>query len=242
MKTDFYQNIYSAISQSIKEDLESYTSTRSLVTQNSRNFLKWDLINTNIYEKLQNSNIEVEIVKMGGWKFLLLLDKENNTLFSLMTAKRYESICSNVSKNAPLYLQSLVELNQQLGLNSPFLFDCHNHSPIFENLLNDLCKPFFNHVPNFSKIVYKLITFNTNQFDDVIGLNLLTLDVNLDVLNTEDLFDNIMPEYQNNIEQVAEKEILKPILKLSDKSKQRIGERYNLSLKSKNDNLENKNA
>ena len=87
-----------------------------------------------------------------------------------------------------------------------------------------------------------MITFNTNQFDDVIGLNLLTLDVNLDVLNTEDLFDNIMPEYQNNIEQVAEKEILKPILKLSDKSKQRIGERYNLSLKSKNDNLENKNA
>lgn len=231
MKINFYQQVYSSISQAIKEDLESYTSQRNLVTQNSRNFLKWDLINTNIKESLTSSNYEVEIVKMGSWKFLLILDKESNTLYSLMNTKRYETICSNKTVNAPLYIKALVELNQQLGYAQTSLFEDEKHDSCYTDLLNELCRTFYSHDNDFSNINYKIITFATNRFDEVVGLNLLTLDINLDLLNKENLFEYITPEYQNNIEQVSELDIQKPVLKIKTKGEQRIREKSNLSLK-----------
>ena len=231
MKSEFYQKIYSSISRAIKEDLESYTSQRQLVTQNSRNFLKWDLINTNIKEILNSSNFEAEIVKMGSWRFLLILDKENNTLISLMNTKRYETICSNKVVNAPLYLRALVGLNQQLGVFSPLLFDFQDEDSQFSDLLHELCRPFYNKKYDLCGTNYKIITFTTNQFDEVIGLNLLTLDVNLDLLSKENLFDYLIPEYQNNIEQSSDIDIQQPKLKITKKAEQRIGEKSTLSLK-----------
>ena len=48
MKSNFYQTIYSSISEAINEDYESITSQRALHTNNSKYSLKWDLINSNI--------------------------------------------------------------------------------------------------------------------------------------------------------------------------------------------------
>lgn len=231
MKSNFYQIVYSSISQAINEDLESYTSKRSLVTQNARNFLKWDLINTNIKEILNLSNFEVEIAKMGSWRFLLILDKENKTLFSLMNTKRFERICSNKNINAPLYIKALVELNQQLRLANPLLFGNEEFNSQFTDLLHELCRPFYSRNNDFSNINYKIITFKTNKFDEVIELNLITLDTNLDLISNEKLFDYIIPEYQNNIEQASEISIQQPVLKITKKAEQRIGAKSNISLK-----------
>lgn len=65
MKSNFYQTIYSSISEAINEDYESITSQRALHTNNSKYSLKWDLINSNILERLTEENIEVKIVKAG---------------------------------------------------------------------------------------------------------------------------------------------------------------------------------
>lgn len=228
---NFWQAVYSAISQAIKEDLESYTSQRILVTQNSVNFLKWDLINTNICNNLRNNNIEVEIVRMGSWKFLLILDKENNSIYSLMNTKRYNTICSNKILNAPLYMQALVGLNNELGLAIDPLFELPSEESVLHNLLNNLCSSFVLKGTNLEKINYKIITFTTNNFNDVIGLHLITLDTNLEQLKKENLFEKIVPEYQNNIEQVSVEENLKPVLKITKKAEQRIGEKTKLALK-----------
>ena len=241
MISNFWQAVYSAISQAIREDLEAYTSQRILATQNSRNFLKWDLINTNIINNLRNNLIEVEIVRMGSWKFLLIFDKENNCIYSLMNTKRYNTICNNKLLNAPLYMQALVELNNNLGYAINPLFDLPSQESGLHNLLRSLCSSFTSRGNNLENVNYKIITFTTNQFDEVIGLNLITLDTNLEQLEKEDLFRSVVPEYQNNIEQISDEESQKPLLKITKKGEQRIGERTQIALK-QNDESDKKQA
>lgn len=111
------------------------------------------------------------------------------------------------------------------------MFDFQDQDSQFSDLLHELCRPFYNKKYDLYGTNYKIITFTTNQFDEVIGLDLLTLDVNLDLLSKENLLDYLIPEYQNNIEQSSDIDIQQPKLKITKKAEQRIGEKSTLSLK-----------
>ncbi len=239
MKLNFYQTIYSSISQGISEDYESVTSQRVLHTNNSKYSLRWDLINSNILEKLTDVNIEVKIVKAGCWSFLLILNKEDMTLYSLMNSKRYETICSNPQKNAPLYIQSLKELNRDLGYAINPLFDMPDNNSEFAARLQRMCNLFSN-TTDFSEINYKILTFTTYE-NTVVDMNLKTLDANLNELRTEKLLDYIVPEYDNSVAQTIDGEIDTPVLKITKKAEKRKGEKEVVSLKSQ-DNILDKQA
>lgn len=239
MKSDFCQIIYSSISQGIKEDYESITSQRKLHTNNSKYSLRWDLINSNILERLTNNNIEVKIVKAGCWSFLLILNKENGTLYSLMNSKRYNTICSKPQKNAPLYIRALKELNRNLGFANNPLFDFLYDGSEFIERLQSMCSLFSSSV-NFSEIHYKILTFTTYE-SNVVDMELKTLDANLNELYSEKLFDYIIPEFDNSIMQTSNDENHSPVLKITKKAEKRKGEKEKISLKSQEYHL-NKQA
>lgn len=239
MKLNFYQTIYSSIAQAISEDYESVTAQRVLHTNNSKYSLKWDLINSNILEKLTDANIEVKTVKAGCWSFLLILNKEDMTLYSLMNSKRYETICSNPQKNTPLYIQALKELNRELGYAINPLFDIPDNNSEFAERLQRMCNLFSNST-DFSKIKYKILTFTTYE-NTVVDMNLKTLDANLNELDSEKLLNYIMPEYDNSVAQTSLDEIDTPVLKITKKAEKRKGEKEIVSLKSQ-ENLLDKQA
>ena len=239
MTTDFSQTIFNSISEAIKEDYQSFTSSRSLVTQNSKSSLRWDLINTNISEKLKSSSIEVAIARMGFWKFLLLLDKKENILYSLMNFKRYEDIVVNPQKNAPLYFKALVQLNSDFQVVSPSLFDFDNEedSNGLKAILNRLCNS-FSSKNDFGNIHYNVITFSTDINNSVVGLVLKQLDRNMQEISETNLLDTVMPIYSNEIEQVSDIDIEQPLLKIKKKGELRKGEKANISIKSDADIVE----
>ena len=135
------------------------------------------------------NNIEVKIVKAGCWSFLLILNKENGTLYSLMNSKRYNTICSKPQKNAPLYIRALKELNRNLGFANNPLFDFLYDGSEFIERLQSMCSLFSSSV-NFSEIHYKILTFTTYE-SNVVDMELKTLDANLNELYSEKLFDYI---------------------------------------------------
>ena len=201
--------------------------------------MKWDLINSNILERLTEENIEVKIVKAGCWSFLLILNKDDMTLYSLMNSKRYETICSNPGKNAPLYIQALKELNSGLGFAMNPLFDLTDNNSELVNRLKRMCN-LFSSSTDFSKITYKILTFTTYE-NSVVDISLKTLDTSLCELSSKKLMDYIIPNYDNSVAQMCDDEIKMPALKITKKAEKRKGEKESVSLKSQ-ENLLNKQA
>ena len=240
MQKSLVQTVFTAIQEGLQEDYQSFTSTRMLVTSNSKCALRWDIINTNLIELNYSQDIEIAIATMGFWKFPLLLDKENKKLYTLMNRKRYDDIVANLIENAPLYMQALVNLNADLGVLSPSLFSFDEPNEELHKVLNKLCNCFSNK-NNFDGVHCNIITFSTDSYDNVIGLTLKTLDMNLQELDTSELLIDVTPVYSNMVEQVSEEDKNKPVLRLKKKAELRKGEENKVSLKT-DDASNEKNA
>lgn len=229
MNIPFFQKIFVAVSEARGEDYNEFISSRNLVTNNHKMSLLWDLTNTNIKECLISEDIEVAIVKQGCWGFLLILDKKENCLYTLMNNKRYEEIILN-PKKAPLYLQALVILNEELGFANTSLFDFEDDNNKLKLLLNKLCNNFLSN-NDFSKIHYNIITFSTEN-DSVTSLELNILDKELYQLKRINLTDLItQPIMPNNVNESNFVENQIPMLKLKKKAETRKGEKEKVSIK-----------
>lgn len=229
MNIPFFQKIYVAISEARAEDYQEIISSRKLVTNNHKMSLVWDLTNTNIIEGLISEDIEIAVSKQGCWGFLLILDKKENCLYTLMNNKRYEEIILN-PKKAPLYLQALVILNEELGFANTPLFDFEDDNNKLKLLLNKLCNNFLSN-NGFSKIHYNVITFSTEN-DSVTSLELNILDKELNQLKRINLTDLItQPIMPNNINESNFAENPIPVLKLKKKAETRKGEKEKISIK-----------
>ncbi len=228
MQDMLIQNTFNAISEGIQEDYQALISNRNLATSNSKGSLRWDLINTNLKEMHKPTETEIAFVKMGFWEIPLLLDKKEQQIYSIMNYKRYLAILSDPEKKAPLYMKALIELNEDLGILSPSLFEFDNNLQQLRIVLNTICNCFSK---NFNNIHYKIIVFETDIFNNVIDLSLRTLDVNFEELAKESLLDKVSPIHSNIVVQVSPEEIYTPQLKLKRKSEERRNEKKKISLK-----------
>lgn len=240
MRKSFVQTIFTAIQEGLQEDYQSFTSNRKLITSNSKCSLRWDIVNTNLNESLQN--IEIAFPSMGFWKFALLLDKENRELYTLMNRKRYDNIIKNPTKNAPLYMRALVNLNENLGVLAPTLFPIEDEEQNKElyKILNKLCNS-FSAKNDFENVRYNIIVFTTDSFGNVIDLTSKILDIHLNVLHSYKLLDDVSPIHSNIIEQASSEDKNEPILKLKRKAELRKGEESKVSLRN-DDVLNEKHA
>lgn len=232
MKNETIQVIYKAISDARGEDYQAVVSQRNFITNNCKFPLIWDLLNENIADSLRSSNFEVAITGIGSWKFILILDKENNTLYSLMNEKRYQDIMKAPQK-APKYMRALTLLNEKLGYVTPRLFDLDesDNNKEFGKVLHKLCNSFSSE-NDFKNITYNIITFSIYE-NLVSGLYLKTLDNDLGLLDEINLTDSMKPIYSNEIEQITKMEIAEQPVKLTLKKKaeERKGEKEKISIK-----------
>lgn len=224
-----FQNIFAALSE-VSEDYQSFESKIMTKTHNARSGLRWDFINTNIIEKLENLNIEVAVVQRGFWEMIVLYSKEEDCIFTLMRKSRLEAILVNPEKNAPIYLRSLTTLNEEMGLERPMLFEIESDKSNLISVLNKFCQNLTLNLSE-SKPNYKIITFDTDNNFRVIDYRLNVLDYTCHKLYDENLFDSVKPVYSNEILQVENNSEQKPALKLKKKANDRITGQNSVELK-----------
>lgn len=224
-----FQNVFTALSE-VSEDYQSFESKIMTKTHNAKSGIRWDFINTNIIEKLENTNIEVAVVQRGFWEMIVIYSKEENCIFTLMRKSRLEDILVNPEKNAPIYLRALTTLNEELGLERPMLFEIESDKSDLISVLNKLCQ---NITSNLSELKpnYKIITFDTDTNFRIIDYRLNVLDYTCHKLYDENLLDSVKPVYSNEILQVEDSQEQKPALKLKKKAKDRIAGQNNIELK-----------
>lgn len=237
MNKELVQVIYDSLVEGRNEDYQSFVSPRMLLTNNSKYALKWDLVNTNIKERLHSENVEATIATAGSWQFLLILDKKEQRLYTLMNSKRYDAIIRNPSKNAPKYMKPLLLLNTELNLANLTLFDLNNDYQDLRFHLNKLCSH-FSTKNNFSDIQYNIIDFTTDG-DEIVNLSLKVLDKDFGQVTDENLLNITKISFSNQIEQVNTTSIPKPILKLKKKAELKKGEKEAVSIKESISEIQN---
>lgn len=224
-----FQNVFAALSE-VSEDYQSFESKIITKTHNSKPGLRWDFINTNIIEKLENLNIEAAVTQRGFWEMVIILSKEDNCIFTLMRKNRLDSILVNPEKNAPVYLRALTMLNEDLGLGTPELFEIETDKNDLVFVLNKLCQ---NLTSSFSeqKQIYKIITFDTDSNFRITDFRLNVLDYTCYRLSEENLLNSVKPVYSNEIPQAENTTTQQPVLKLKKKAEDRIAGQEKIELK-----------
>ena len=224
-----FQSIFAALSE-VSEDYQSFESKIITKTHNAKPGLRWDLINTNVIEKLEKLGIDSAIAQCGFWEMVVIFSREENCIFTLMRKNRLETILINPEKNAPIYLRALATLNEELRLGNPMLFEIDTDKSELSFVLNKLCQ---NLIPNITdqKANYKIITFDTDSNFRITDYRLNVLDCTCHQLSEENLLDTVTPIYSNEILQAETISVQKPALKLKKKAEDRIAGNSNIELR-----------
>lgn len=192
--------IIESIANAIDKDLIDFKSENKLVTYNSIHMLKWDFTNTNLVNKFENTEFTCHVAKRGAWRFILLCDKVNKVLYTLMRRDRFEQIQSNERTEKVHYIESLVLPNKNLSVPDQFkrsfqgdLFDLNGEGreEKLQEVFNDLTQ-------NLGPIEkYVLITFESDK-NMLTSVSALLLTSKLEIAYEEDWSDLIPASYDSD--------------------------------------------
>ncbi|MGD6967129.1 DUF5986 family protein [Rossellomorea vietnamensis] len=192
--------IIESIANAIDKDLIDFKSENKLVTYNSIHMLKWDFTNTNLVNKFENTEFTCYVAKRGAWRFILLYDKINKILYTLMRRERFEQIQSNEKTDKVHYIESLVSPNKELSVPDQLkrsfqgdLFDMNGEGreEKLQEVFNDLTQ-------NLGPIEkYVLITFESDK-NMLTSVSALLLTSKLEIAYEEDWSDLIPASYDSD--------------------------------------------
>lgn len=237
--------IFECISDAVSEDMQEADSKLNFKTHVSFPFLKWDLLNRNLISKFDGSNIIFSDTKRGFWEILLMYEPNSKTVISFMRKSRFYTIKNSKSNNRPKYIQSLVQLNDELvaPVKQIALFEDETYSQEFNQellaILDQMCNNFSEHI-NQSEVNHTILVFDEYR-GMVTSMEAFVLDNDFNVVFEENWLDIVKPMMTNSINNTI---ISSPTtLSLSDKAVSRLkNKKANkgiVSLKSSNEALDN---
>lgn len=97
-----------AIEKGAIEDIKSYLQSCDTITMNGLPGVRADKINTNLSKMVASENVEIKMFSRSSWKGILVVDKENKTLFSVCTKNTLDRITKNKTRRSPHYAQTMV--------------------------------------------------------------------------------------------------------------------------------------
>jgi len=109
MEKSVLYSIGKGIYDGIGKELQNKKAELKLYTTNCLPSLKWDLINKNIKKYLENMGFTVQCVKKkrGIWGFLLVADKKDNRLCTIMREERLFELIKKPWKHKYHYASAL---------------------------------------------------------------------------------------------------------------------------------------
>lgn len=177
-----------------------------LVTQNGRNEMLWNSMNTEVKNVLPNDRFIVLPTNRGIWQFIIVYDTETKIIYTLMKSARFKDVRHKYEKcNGKVhYLECLAELNRSYCeveyFQTSFLEDNIDRAEEKEKVL---CKMLNDIREQAEK--YILITFELEKKEIKLPqANLLS--PNLDIMEVEDWRQYITLAYDAvlNMEEIDE--------------------------------------
>ena len=92
----------------------SYVEEEKFPTDNGSGGAKWNYINREVKNNLEEGRYQIDILCRTPWKFLGIYDRETKYLYTLMREKNLLSLRKNQGKNRFHYANALSRLNEKL--------------------------------------------------------------------------------------------------------------------------------
>ncbi|MDG6893032.1 DUF5986 family protein [Clostridium perfringens] len=189
-----YKNFFVQILQNGLDRFKEHELINKTVTNIGSMGTKWDMINSEFKEALDKSIFDTVICKRGIWEFLLIYDKLNNTLYTLMKDKRFEDLVKTVKSDKVHYLEALTTVNISLCNEE------REQMTFLENLTKEKEEKIEKTVEELFKDIdgnidrHILIRFTDKDFE-LYSISASIVTPALDVLMKEDWAEYIQPKY-----------------------------------------------
>lgn len=220
--------LYNAVGDDIKED------TKGLVTQNGTPSRIWDLINRNIYDSFDASDIIAKPTKRGAWAMVPVFERDTNTIYSLMRENRFSELKKHLPKRRIAhYIDALSrtlnsdllapQLQMSLLETTPKSFNNETQlQEIVAKIIHDLG------VPNEVVSRHALILFRTFN-DELSSVRCCIVDSNLDIVVQADWSNYIKASEGIIVEKVIDRtsSYVDPTsgLQFKQKAKNKLGQK-----------------
>lgn len=189
-----YKKFFVQILQNGLDRFKEHEIINKTVTKIGSMGTKWDMINSEFKEALDKSRFDTIICKRGVWAFILIYDKTNNTLYTLMKDKRFEELVKTVKKDKVHYLEALTTVNinlcnetlEQMTLLENFTKEKEEK---IEKTVDELFKNINGNIER-----HILIRFTDKEFE-LYSISASIITPSLDVLIKEDWAEYIQPKY-----------------------------------------------
>lgn len=202
-------SIIQAIQNGIKEDYIDFKKSNSFSTYNCKNFLKWDLIYTNISSKILKESFKTVKMNRKIWEFVTIIHEPTNTLYIVTRKKNFLKLQSErVKRNIPHYIDGFATINNTSSQYEQLeLFDVSKKFD--EKQINDILQllgEYKDKIKQFCVIVFE------EAKGDLIGIENYLVDSKLNVVDSIDWSTFIKPhfdieeeyEYTVNDEDISE--------------------------------------
>ena len=97
-----------AVEKGVTEDTRAYLNSSDNVTNNAVAFLRGDYINTNLSNMVADESVEVKLFKRSSWTGALVIDRENQLIFSVCSRNTLNRIPKNMKIQASGSVQKLI--------------------------------------------------------------------------------------------------------------------------------------
>lgn len=191
---DFRTIVAQAIKDSCIEDLKEVRSQFGMKTFSCRHSLSRDIMNTHISRRLDPNRFSVEIFNRGAHEFIVIYDKIEKTLYSIMKYKTFKGLEKSKKKTNVHYLEALGFFNNDKIAEKyqiKFFEDEYRKSQIEDLLFKIVSKEVIEEVK-----VHKLITFDIKN-NELASISVFQLNSELDIINEESWNDYITVDYDD---------------------------------------------
>lgn len=193
-KRKFKEVVLQGILDGYTDDLELIKSEHNLETFSSKYPLARDLANGNIINSLDRDRYIFPRFKRGPHEFILIYDKKEKILYSIMQEKTFKSLKRSPNGNKIHYLEALGLINNDRNpLESQVMFfedeyRMNNTRELLDKMVNS---EILDEVE-----VHNLISFNIKD-DEMKSVRSIQLNSNLDIIDDESWNDYIPVKFDN---------------------------------------------
>lgn len=203
LSDDLKTKIIQAIYDGYKNDILDFKREYPLETYNCIPFMKWDFINTNIINRVNDEKFQCFKISRGRWKLILLYDKDTKYLYVMMNKNRFEQLQdelqNRINNNKVHYIDALALINKDLNelsknsnIQLSFFDDYELREKEIEVLLhNEILKNIDNEV---NRLV--VISFSVNRLE-ITSVIAYILTTELEIVYEENWNEFISIDYDN---------------------------------------------
>lgn len=184
-----------AINKAVADDIPLMFSEHPLDTHNFLGHFRGDCINTNLRLGIASENITILPFQRSGYAGRLVIDHMNKISYSITTEQNLRSIPKKKGRRTPHFLQTLLGIE-----NADYESACKQLSFMPMNLFDErtLREDFQSIIANFftpdEGYVHYIITYIPGK-SRLLDVQLLFLDKDFDVIDSQSLNEFIVPDY-----------------------------------------------